>query len=57
MKSISMKRRFFQLLNSLNKAILPKYGKMDPLKLKKYQQAIIAYRYFVLIHALETNQD
>ncbi|WP_182984014.1 hypothetical protein [Sphingobacterium sp. UME9] len=52
-----MKRRFFQLLNSLNKAILPKYGKMDPLKLKKHQQAIIAYRYFVLIHALETNQD
>ncbi len=47
-----MKRRFFQLLNGLNKAILPKYGKMDPLKLTKYQQAIIAYRYFVLINSL-----
>ncbi|WP_336829757.1 hypothetical protein [Sphingobacterium multivorum] len=52
-----MKRRFFQILNSLNKAILPKYGKMDPLKLKKYQQAIIAYRYFVLLHALGKDQD
>ncbi|MDM1292817.1 hypothetical protein HX021_00720 [Sphingobacterium sp. N143] len=47
-----MKRQFFQFLNRLNKAVLPKYGKKDPTKLKKYQQAIIAYRYFILIHAL-----
>ncbi|MCS4226759.1 MULTISPECIES: hypothetical protein [Sphingobacterium] len=47
-----MKRYFFQFLNKLNKAILPKYGKQDPLKLKKYQQAILAYRYFILIRAL-----
>jgi len=50
-----MKRRFFQFLNSINKAILPKYSKKDPLKLKKYQQAIIAYRYFVLIQSLNTD--
>jgi len=52
-----MKRRVYQLLNSVNKAILPRYSQMDPLKLKKYQQAIIAYRYFVLIHALGDEQD
>ncbi|WP_293885049.1 MULTISPECIES: hypothetical protein [unclassified Sphingobacterium] len=52
-----MKRRFYQLLNSLNKAILPRYSQMDPLKLKKYQQAIIAYRYFVLLNALGNDQD
>ncbi len=48
-----MTRQFFQFLNKLNKAILPKYGRKDPLKLKKYQQAILAYRYFILIRALK----
>lgn len=48
-----MKIKFFKFLNKLNKALLPKYGNRDPLKLKKYQQAIIAYRYFILMRALE----
>ncbi|MEZ0451496.1 hypothetical protein ABTW24_07815 [Sphingobacterium thalpophilum] len=47
-----MKQRFFRFLNRVNKFLLPKYGKTDPIKLTKYQQAIIAYRYFVLIRAL-----
>ncbi len=48
-----MKKSLFKLLNRINKKILPKYSQQDPSKLSKIQQAIVAYRYYVLIHSLE----
>ena len=46
-----MKKEFFKILNSINKKILPKYSQKDPSKLSKLQQAVVAYRYYVLIHS------
>ncbi|MCS3871373.1 hypothetical protein J3D55_004289 [Chryseobacterium ginsenosidimutans] len=48
-----MKKSFFRLMNTINKAILPKLSDKDPTKLTKIQKGILAYRYFVLINSLE----
>lgn len=48
-----MKKSFFKFLNKINKAVLPKYSKKDPMKLKKFEQAVVAYKYYVLIHSLD----
>ncbi|MBD1429627.1 MULTISPECIES: hypothetical protein [Sphingobacterium] len=48
-----MKKKFFKILNNINKAILPKYSKLDPSKLSKFQQAIVAFRYYVLTNSLD----
>ena len=48
-----MKKSFFKFLNQINKAVLPKYSKEDPDKLTKFQQAIVAYRYYVLTQSLD----
>ncbi|MFM7896436.1 MAG: SsrA-binding protein [Flavobacterium sp.] len=45
----------FKLLAKLNKALLPSFTKqgLDPIKAKKWQNAIIAYRYWVTVNALD----
>ncbi len=45
----------FKVLAKINKAILPSYSKqrLDLAKATKLQKAIIAWRYYVTIHALE----
>ena len=43
----------FKLLALINKTVLPKYYKRDLNKLKKWQKAIIAYRYYVTIKSLD----
>lgn len=45
----------FKLLAKLNKALLPSFTKqgLDPIKVKKWQKAIIAYRYWVTVNALD----
>ena len=48
-----MKKRLFKLLNELNKVILPKYSRQDPSTLSKVQQAVVAYRYYVLVNSLD----
>lgn len=48
-----MKRNFFKILNKFNKVVLPKYSKKDPMKLTKFEQAVVGYKYFVLINSLE----
>lgn len=48
-----MKKSFFRVLNRMNKALLPKLSHKDPMKLTKIQKGILAYRYFVLINALD----
>jgi hypothetical protein len=47
-----MKRTAFQLLAWINRMILPRMSKKDVTKLTKMQKAIVAYRYWVTIHAL-----
>ena len=45
----------YKLLAKLNKALLPSFTKqgLDPIKAKKWQKAIIAYRYWVTVNALD----
>ena len=45
----------YKLLAKLNKALLPSFTKqgLDPIKAKKWQKAIIAYRYWVTINSLK----
>lgn len=48
-----MRRYFFKLLARFNKFILPRYYKKDPIKLNNFQKAIIGFRYWVLMNALD----
>lgn len=48
-----MKKLFFKALANLNKLILPRYSKRDLTRLKKWEQAIVAYRYWVTINVLD----
>ena len=45
----------FKVLAKLNKLILPSFTKkqLDPAKAKKWQLAILAYRYYVTKRALD----
>jgi hypothetical protein len=43
----------FKMLAQLNKVILPRYSKRDINALSKLDKAIVAYRYWVTIHALD----
>lgn len=48
-----MKKSFFKILNSINKKILPSYIGKDPAKLSKVQQAVLAFRYWILVQSKE----
>ncbi|HTH55117.1 MAG TPA: hypothetical protein VL728_03680 [Cyclobacteriaceae bacterium] len=48
-----MRKLTFQILAKLNKLILPRYSKRDITKLSKLDKAIVAFRYWVTIHAIE----
>ncbi|MBD1432657.1 hypothetical protein H8B06_07470 [Sphingobacterium sp. DN00404] len=48
-----MTKSIFRLLNKLNRTILPKLSGKDPGKLTKWEQAILAYRYYVLTRSLD----
>lgn len=48
-----MKKVAFQILARLNKLILPRYSQRDITKLSKLDKLIVAYRYWVTIHAIE----
>lgn len=45
----------YKILAKLNKVLLPSFTKqrLDPIKAKKWQKAIIAYRYWVTIKSLD----
>lgn len=45
----------FKILARINKLLLPSFTKkgLDPAKAKKWQLAIIAYRYYVTARALD----
>ena len=48
-----MKKSLFQFLALLNRLLLPRMSKRDLTKLKKWEKAIVAWRYYVTIHAIE----
>lgn len=48
-----MKKLFFKTLASLNKILLPRYSKRNLYKLSKFDQAVVAYRYWVTLNALD----
>lgn len=48
-----MKKIAFQILAKVNKLILPRYSKRDITRLSKLDKAIVAFRYWVTIHAIE----
>lgn len=48
-----VKKLFFKILAQLNKAILPRYSRKDLTKLSKSGKAIVAFRYWVTINALD----
>ncbi|HTF17202.1 MAG TPA: hypothetical protein VK658_03965 [Chryseolinea sp.] len=49
-----MKKALFKTLAHLNKRFLPRYSKRDINNLSKVDKALIAYRYWVTIHALDS---
>jgi hypothetical protein len=48
-----MKKSLFKLLAQLNKLMLPRYSKKDITRLSKIDKALVAYRYWVTLHALD----
>lgn len=48
-----MKKQFFKIARKLNKALLPNLGKKDPSKFTKFEKALAAYKYYVLINSLD----
>jgi len=48
-----MKKNFFKLIAKLNKKVLPSYLKKDPSKLSKMQQAVLGFRYYILMQSLD----
>jgi len=48
-----LKKAVFKTLAALNKVILPRYSQRDFTRLSKMGKAIVAYRYWVTIHAIE----
>jgi len=48
-----MKKSLFKTLAQLNKWLLPRYSKRDINNLSKVDKALVAYRYWVTIHALD----
>lgn len=47
-----MKQTFFNALAKINKLVLPSMAKKDLTKLKKWEKAIVAYRYIVTKNSL-----
>jgi len=48
-----MKKSFFKILATINKVILPRISKRDLNRLSKFEKAVVAYRYWVTINALD----
>ena len=50
-----MKKQLFKLLAKINKALLPSMGKrqIDMSKAKKWQMALIGWRYYVTRNSLD----
>ncbi|MEO6902939.1 MAG: hypothetical protein ABI315_07280 [Bacteroidia bacterium] len=47
-----MKKQVFTLLAKFNRIFLPKYSNRDLSKLKKWEKAIVGYKYWITCNAL-----
>lgn len=47
------KKQVFQVLAKINKWVLPRVSKRNLNKLSTFDRAVVAYRYWVLINALD----
>lgn len=48
-----MKKTLFRALAFINKMILPRMSQRDLTRLKTWEKAIVAYRYWVTTNAIE----
>jgi len=48
-----MKKAIFKVLAKVNKMLMPRYSKRDITKLSKLDKALVAYRYWVTLNALD----
>ncbi|MBL7873208.1 MAG: hypothetical protein JNM78_16435 [Cyclobacteriaceae bacterium] len=48
-----MKKTAFRILAKINKVIMPRFSQKDITRLSKFDQALVAYRYWVTINALD----
>ncbi len=48
-----MSKSFFKILSKLNRVLLPSLAKLDMNKLSKFDKALIAYKYWVVMHVLD----
>ncbi|MCW5912440.1 MAG: hypothetical protein KIT62_15335 [Cyclobacteriaceae bacterium] len=48
-----MKKPIFKILAKVNKVILPRISKRNLNRLTKFEKAVVAYRYWVTINALD----
>lgn len=48
-----MKKSLFKILAKINKVVMPRYSKRDITKLSKFDQAMVAYRYWVTTNSLD----
>jgi hypothetical protein len=48
-----MKKLFFRILSKFNKTFLPKYSNRNLMKLKKWEKAIVGYKYWVTCNSLD----
>lgn len=47
------KKYFFKLLARINKVVMPRLSRRDITRLSKFEKALVAYRYWVTINALD----
>jgi hypothetical protein len=48
-----LSKTFFRILARINKAIIPRYSKRDITRLSKFDQMLVAYRYWVTKNSLD----
>lgn len=48
-----LSKTFFKILARINKVVMPRYSKRNIGRLSKFDQALIAYRYWVTKNSLD----
>lgn len=48
-----MKKNLFKILAKINKVIMPRFSQRDITRLSKIEKAMVAYRYWVTLNALD----
>ncbi|MBL7878157.1 MAG: hypothetical protein JNL53_20995 [Cyclobacteriaceae bacterium] len=48
-----MKKIVFKVLAKINKVIMPRFSQRDITRLSKFEKALVAYRYWVTLNALD----